>query len=76
MTTRDPRLDLIVAYREAGLVEKADALTQELLQEELGVTSSAGLKAKADAILGDLDKAMDNLADKMGVPRRPRKPRR
>ena len=76
MTTRDPRLDLIVAYREAGLAEKADALTQELLQEELGVTSSAGLKAKADAILGDLDKAMDGLADKLGVPRRPRKRRR
>lgn len=66
MADRDPRLDLIMAYREAGLNEKADELTAEVLREQ-GLANPGEIKAKLDAARADLDAAVDKLA-KLGFP--------
>lgn len=77
MADRDKRLDLIIAYREAGLHEKANELAAEVLREQgLDILATPDYKPKLDAIRKDIDDTMNKLADKLGVPRpSPRKRR-
>jgi hypothetical protein len=73
----DRRIELILAYREAGLDDKADALQKEMLAEHLGHKPKDFADVKADlakmeARLADL---ADKVLDKIGAPRRPRRPK-
>ena len=75
MPDKDPRLDLIIAYREAGLHEKANDLVQEMLKEQTGANFDE-MKNKLDQAGADLDNAVDKLAAKLGLPKRTRRKRR
>lgn len=72
---KDPRIELAIAYREAGLDDKANELLAEMVREKTGGDFGA---AKLAAARDDLDKAYDvmaKLADKLGIPR-PTRPKR
>lgn len=73
---RDPRLDLIIAYREAGLVEKADELTKEMLAEQ-GIVSKSmdDISTQLKDMRETLDKRMGEFYTKFGIPRQ-RKPKK
>lgn len=70
----DQRIQLIAAYRQAGLIEKANELTNEILQEQ-GINPDTA-RAKLDEARDLLDKAEDKLADLFGQPRKRRRKRR
>lgn len=72
---RDRRLDLIAAFMEAGLVDKAEELKREMLAGQLGQKPRdfTEVKVKLDEIQANLDSTMDKIADKLGLPRRKRR---
>ena len=50
----DPRLELAVAFREAGLIEKADALLSEIVHEQTGIKPIAEISTALDDNLANL----------------------
>ena len=50
----DPRLELAAALREAGLIEKADALLSEIVHEQTGIKPIAEISATLDDTLDKL----------------------
>jgi hypothetical protein len=74
---QDKRAELILAYTEAGLIDKANALRDEMLAERLGYKPSgfADIKADLAKMESKLADLADKVADRMGVPRRPRRPK-
>lgn len=62
------QLQLITAYREAGLIDKADELAADMIKEETG-QDPRNLSSRLKKIRTDLQTGMDKLADKLGVPR-------
>jgi pentatricopeptide repeat protein len=76
MATKDKRLELIAAYREAGLHEKADELMAELFREQ-GIKPPDDIRAQMAKLRGDMDATMQKLRDKLGIiAPRPRKRKR
>lgn len=69
--TRTQKLEMVAALREAGLNEKADELSKEVLMDAgIDVDKISNKLGQAKA---DLDNAMNNLADKLGIPRPPKR---
>lgn len=69
--TNEQKLQLIAAYRVAGLHGKADALAKEMLTDQIGPLSDGGDFKK---LQDEMEAMLDNLADKLGVVRK--KPKR
>lgn len=75
MATKDKRLELIAAYREAGLHEKADALVAEMFREH-GITPPSEAQARLNKLKSEMDATLNKIHDKLGIPRKPPRKRR
>lgn len=67
MPDKDRRIDLILAYTEAGLLDKAEELKREMVAERLGrkPKDMGTLKDEIKAAGAKLDAAMAKLRDKL-----------
>jgi hypothetical protein len=75
--TRDQKLELIAAYRQAGLHEKARELERQLVAEGIAEQwQPSETVRKLDGLEAKMNKTMEELRTKLGLPPTEKKPKR